>query len=299
MLDVVVLTDERYIDPKERNPYISNVLMEDQLVLDELERRGIKTKKLAWSDATFDWSDTRYALFRTTWDYAERFPEFSDWLMEASLKTKLLNDYDTIVWNLDKHYLSDLADKGVHVVETMFLEPKDSRTLKELHSETGWTHTVLKPSISAAAKDTYELTSATFPDHEKRFAELIENESMMLQPFQEDVIKRGELSLIVIGGRYTHAVLKVAKKGDFRVQDDFGGSVADYEPTEQEIDLALRAVQACDPTPLYARVDIVIDNEGKPAVSELELIEPELWFRRNTIAAAMLAAEVERVLQKS
>ena len=33
------------------------------------------------------------------------------------------------------------------------------------------------------------------------------------------------------------------------------------------------------PIPLYARVDIILNNENEAVVMELELIEPELWFR--------------------
>jgi len=42
--------------------------------------------------------------------------------------------------------------------------------------------------------------------------------------------------------------------------------------------------------PDYARVDMIWDNEGQPAVSEVELIEPELWFRMASSAALRLAA---------
>lgn len=297
MLDVVILTDERYVNPKKRNAYIDNVIKEDQLVLDAISKRGLSGKKVAWSDDSFDWTQTKMALFRTTWDYAEKFTAFSDWLMEVSMKSRLINDYETVVWNLDKHYLQDLKDKGVNVVETYFIEPGDTRTLKELHETLGWTDTVLKPAISAAAKDTFKLNPDTISDHEERYAYLIKDETMMLQPFQEDVLKRGELSLMVIGGAYTHAVLKVAKPGDFRVQDDFGGTVEDYTPSQAEIDLALAAVQACDTLPLYARVDIVTDNNGTPAVSELELVEPEMWFRNNEEAAERLADEVVKLLK--
>lgn len=297
MYDVVILTDERYVDPKKRNEYINNVIKEDQLVMDALERLGFRTKKIAWSDASFDWTLTKVALFRTTWDYAEKFNQFSDWLMEVSLKTRLVNDYETIIWNLDKHYLADLKEKGVNIVETYFIEPGDNRTLQELHHELGWEHTVLKPAISAAAKDTFKLSPENIADHEDRYAYLVKDESMMLQPFQDDVLKRGELSLMLIGDTYTHAVLKVAKPGDFRVQDDFGGTVEDYKPTQAEIDLAIAAVKACDYTPpLYARVDIVNDNNGNPAVSELELVEPEMWFRKNEKAAEMLAEKIKNLL---
>lgn len=295
MYDVIVLTDERYVDPEERNEYVENVLLEDQLVLDALSNVGLNTIKVAWSDPEFDWSSATYLLFRTTWDYAERFTEFSDWLLEVSLKTKLINAYDLIVWNLDKHYLNDLKDKSVNVVETYFIEPGDKRTLKELHEELGWERTVLKPSVSAAAKDTYKLSLDNLSEHEGIYKKLIKNESMMLQPFQNSVVERGEISLMVMGATYTHAVLKVAKKGDFRVQDDFGGSVHDYQPTQEEIDLAIASVKACDPKPLYSRVDIINDNDGKPAISELELVEPELWFRNETKAAELLAREVKKL----
>lgn len=297
MFDVVILTDERYVNPTKKSEYIDNVITEDRLVMDGLEKRGLKTKKVAWSDSSFDWSSTRMALFRTTWDYAEKFTAFSDWLMEVSMKTKLVNDYETIIWNLDKHYLDDLKNEGVRVVETYFIEPRDQRTLLELHQELGWENTVLKPAISAAAKDTFKLNPENLSEHEELYAELIRDETMMIQPFQNDVVSRGEISLMLIGGEYTHAVLKVAKPGDFRVQDDFGGTVEEYTPTQEEIDLAVVAVNACEQTPIYARVDIVNDNNGKPAVSELELVEPEMWFRKNHQSAEKLASEIHKLLK--
>ncbi len=295
MFDVVILTDERFINPKKRTDYVDNVIIEDGLVMEALNALGLQTKKVAWSDPSFNWSQTRVALFRTTWDYAEKFTEFSDWLMQVSMKTKLVNDYETVIWNLDKHYMEDLQNAGVNIVETYFIEPGDERSLQDIHAELGWENTVLKPSISAAAKDTFKITMENRPGLEKLYKELIKDESMMLQPFQNSVIERGEISLMLIGGTYTHAVLKVAKPGDFRVQDDFGGTVEDYKPNQAEIDLAVAAVAACEIKPLYARVDIVNDNNGNPAVSELELVEPEMWFRLNEKAAGMLAGEIKKL----
>ena len=295
MFDVVILTDERFVNPTQQSQHVDNVIKEDGLVMEALEGHSLKTKKVAWSDASFDWSSTKIALFRTTWDYAEKFTEFSDWLMEVSMKTKLVNDYETIIWNLDKHYLDDLKNEGVNIVETCFLEPGDQRSLQEIHTELGWERTVLKPAISAAAKDTFKLNLDDLEEYEEQYASLIQDESMLLQPFQDDVINRGEISLMLIGGVYTHAVLKVAKPGDFRVQDDFGGTVEDYIPTQAEIDLAVAACNACEYTPQYARVDIVNDNDGNPAVSELELVEPEMWFRKNENAAKLLADQIKKL----
>ena len=70
-------------------------------------------------------------------------------------------------------------------------------------------------------------------------------------------------------------------KGDYRVQDDFGGTIHDYQALEKEKLFAEMVVRACDPSPYYARVDLVWDNNNELAVGELELIEPELWFRKS------------------
>ena len=37
---------------------------------------------------------------------------------------------------------------------------------------------------------------------------------------------------------------------------------------------------------------MIRDNQGKLAVTELELIEPELWFRKYPFAAEMMADAV-------
>ena len=97
---------------------------------------------------------------------------------------------------------------------------------------------------------------------------------------------------MVMGGQFTHAVLKVAKPGDFRVQDDFGGSVHDYQPTQAEMNFAEKAVSFCSPSPSLARVDIIRDNNDELAIIELEMIEPELWFRLNPKAADVLAEAI-------
>ena len=119
---------------------------------------------------------------------------------------------------------------------------------------------------------------------------------MLFQEFLNNIITQGEISLILIGGKYTHAVKKIAKKGDFRVQDDHGGRVEKYTPTKEEILFAENCLIASPFKPKYARVDIVYDNNNKPSLSELELIEPELWFRNYPLAAEKLAEEISNLV---
>lgn len=286
--DIVILTDREHAYPKEINAYTKNVITEDALLQNALGKLGLNVLRLSW-DADFDWSTTKCVVFRTTWDYFNRFQEFSTWLNKVSKQTMLINSEALIRWNIDKHYLLDLQKNGVNIAETYFIETNTAISLQELHQQLDWTETVLKPCISGGSRHTYKLNTVNLNEHEAIFKELIKNEAMMLQPFQHNIVTQGEVSMMVFNGKFTHAVLKKAKAGDFRVQDDFGGSVHVYNPTSAEIAFAEKTVNACFELPLYARVDIFNNNQNNIALAELEIIEPELWFRNHPAAAEKLA----------
>ncbi|WP_108247031.1 ATP-grasp domain-containing protein [Muricauda brasiliensis] len=303
--DVVVLTDHRYVSPKKSTPYVENVLLEDQLVVDALNNKGLKVTRKAWDDPNFDWSTTKYALFRTTWDYFDRFEEFSLWLEKASNQTQFINSKKLIYWNIDKHYLQDLSNIGVNVPNTLFVEQGSDKSLADAiahakSEEVFLTDTfILKPCVSGAARHTYKLDDSTVAEHESIFSELIKEEAMMLQEFQHHIVSEGEISMMLFNGEFTHAVLKIAKTGDFRVQDDFGGTVHPYSPSADQIAFAKSVVFAAPELPMYARVDIFKDNQGKWALAELEIFEPELWFRLHPEAADTLAIGIkEHLFQK-
>ena len=289
--DVVIATCDKYVAPTNITPYVQNVLTEDQILLSAMEAKGLSVTKKSWSDPDFDWSSTNKVLIRTTWDYFERFEEWQQWLDLVSEKSTLINPVDLVRWNMDKHYLGDLQKRGINIPETHYIEKGTITTLKELQAKTGWEQIILKPCVSGASRHTYKLNVNNVEVHEAIFQKLIQNEAFMLQPFQKNIVN-GEISLMVMAGQFTHAVLKVAKPGDFRVQDDFGGTVHDYQPTQAEMDFAEKAVAACSPSPALARVDIIRDNHDQLAIIELEMIEPELWFRLNPKAAEVLAGAI-------
>lgn len=287
--DIALLTDSRYVAPPNPTWYEQNILKEDELLTAALMRRGLKVTRTKWNDDGFDWRQTRAAVFRTTWDYFHRFSEFKDWLERVSSETQLINPLSTIRWNMDKHYLLDLQAAGIGIPPTMFIEQGDHRTLQEILNGTGWNEYILKPAVSGAARHTYRFMKNDSATLEHIFSELIGKEAMLLQEFQQNIISRGEIALMCFGGKFTHAVLKKAKPGDFRVQDDFGGSVHHYAPTDEEILFSENVVAQCSPVPVYARVDLIWDNENRLCVSELEVIEPELWMRNHLPAAEAFA----------
>lgn len=285
--DFVILTDDNFVKPPTAKTEMG--WKEDNLLRAALEKQGFKVARKSWSDPDFNWAQTEAVIFRTTWDYFDRFAEWQAWLERVSAQTRLINPIELVRWNMDKHYLRDLQSQGINIPETRYIEIGEQTTLTSLHEETGWIETILKPCVAGSARHTYRLDHGSLAKHEAIFQQLISKEAMMLQPFQHNVVSQGEVSLMVMGGICTHAVIKKAKAGDFRVQDNFGGSVGLYQPNKEEMAFAERAVAACASLPAYARVDIIRDNDDQLALIEIELIEPELWFRLRPEAANTLA----------
>ncbi len=114
----------------------------------------------------------------------------------------------------------------------------------------------------------------------------------MLQPYMERIEKDGEVSLIFIEDEYTHAVVKWPAHGDYRVQEELGGSLRFTQVDCDTVELARDIVEASGTDPLYARVDLVPDSAGNLHLMELELIEPELFLRFEPTAIEALVTAI-------
>ena len=294
--DIALLTEHRFgaAAAPAGDRFFGNILRDDELLADALRELDLSAVRVDWSRPDIDWSRFRRAVFRTTWDYFHRFDEFTAWLDRVEGETQLCNEPSIIRWNIDKHYLADLEAKGIAIVPCRFVERGSEAPLPALLAEAGWAEAIVKPCVSGGARHTYRVNRGNAAELEPIVRQLLATESLILQPFQDDILRNGEDTLMVLNGRFTHAVRKMAKAGDFRVQDDHGGTVHDHEPTQAQIELAERAMAACDPAPVYGRVDMVRDNEGRMAVMEVELVEPELWLRHHPPAARAMAAGIAK-----
>lgn len=291
--DVALLTDRRYTasvaDPDDW--YLANILADDGLLSEALLARGLSSARVDWADRSVDWSAFGAAVFRTTWDYYDRQAEFAAWLDTVAPATRLVNDAATVRWNLDKHYLADLAAAGVPTVPTRFLEPGAEAALGRMLVAEGWREGVVKPAVSGGARHTYRFDADSADSVAALVEPLLAEEAFLVQPFAPDILVHGEDTLVIIDGRFTHALTKRARPGDFRVQDDHGGTIHSCTPSEEQILLATAAMAVRGGT-AYGRVDMVRLPEGRFAVMELELIEPELWLRRHPPAARVLAEAI-------
>ena len=76
------------------------------------------------------------------------------------------------------------------------------------------------------------------------------------------------------------------------MQDDHGGTIHEYEASSEEIQFVQNVMAKCKSVPVYGRVDVTWDNDDNLALVELEIIEPELWFRESVKSPEMLADAV-------
>ncbi|MEV8591584.1 hypothetical protein [Streptomyces sp. NPDC052012] len=247
-----------------------------------LEAAGAEASAVVWDHDGVDWGRFDLAVIRSTWDYSWRAAEFTAWAERCGKATRLANPADVVRWNADKRYLGELAAAGVPVVETRYIAAGDPLGLP---SDGEF---VVKPTSGAGARFAARYT----PDeHDTAVRQLrrmhAEGFTAMVQPYVRSIDTAGERALQFFGGSLLHAsrkgaVLAPGTAYDARKVPHPG--LTSWTPTAAELAVAERALAAVPGAPelLYARVDLVDGDDGRPRVMELELVEPNLFLSLHT-----------------
>jgi hypothetical protein len=258
----------------------------DGLLADALRRLGATVVSAPW-DTVDPAREQGVVCLRSTWDYHLRWGEFREWVRGFGSNRGLWNPAITVLWNADKLYLRDLATAGVALPRTAWFEPGERPAVPALLEQWGETRAVLKPRVSATAFGTH-VVSRDRALGEADWAPL-ERTGCLLQVFVPEIQSRGEVSLVFLGGSFSHAMLKRPRADDFRVQMDFGGTLETTTAADSTIEFGERVLAAAAQPWLYARVDLVV-TDASPVLMELELIEPDLFLTPG--AAARLAGSL-------
>jgi O-ureido-D-serine cyclo-ligase len=265
-------------------------------LLAALEAAGADATVADWDDPDVDWAAYGLALLRSTWDYAERLPEFLAWADRTAKLTALINPPAVIRWNTDKHYLAELARAGVPVVPTRFVEPDEhgARELDRFLTEEGVGEWVVKPAVGAGSRDAARYGRGEERVSAAHVARLLEaGRSVILQPYLDQVDHHGETALMYFGGRFSHAIRKgpLLRPGSGPTPALFAQEeITPRTPSAEELRVAERVLAALPfATPLYARVDLVRSQDGKPCLLEVELTEPSLFFVHSADAVRRFA----------
>ena len=252
-----------------------------------LKSNGAEVSIVDWDDAAIEWSRFDLVVLRSCWDYTERIVEFLGWAECIGRLTRLLNPLDVVRWNTDKHYLAELAEKGIAIVPSFFVEPGSNATdslQSFLDQQPDCAELVIKPAIGAGSRDTQRHGRARTEAAIAHMTRLLDGgRSVLVQPYLDRVDEAGETALIHFDGQFSHAI----RKGPL-LRPDEGPTTELYaseqidprEASAEERELAAEVLSALpfEVMPAYARVDLIRDADGNPVLLELELIEPSLFF---------------------
>ncbi len=251
----------------------ARLISDDLGLVSAATKAGLTFQPAIWDQAQ-DWSNFHAVIIRTPWDYFERKDEFLAVLQTIKAGgAKLFNPLETVQWNLDKKYLFELQRLGLPVPRTVLLKQETPAA-----GLSGLSEVVVKPLVSAGGFETHHLKAADYQSFNWQRLPW-DGFEFMAQEFLPAILTEGEYSFVFFDGEFSHALRKTPKQGECRVQDDHGGSVHAYAASAQDIAEASAIVRRLPIDHLYCRVDLARHPNGKLMIMEIELIEPELFFR--------------------
>ncbi len=265
---------------------------DDRYAVDALARRGRSVAPAIWNDPSVDWSRAGICVIRSTWDYHLDRPAFLAWAERVAALGPLWNPLPVVRWNSHKGYLRDLEQRGAPVVPTDWLPAGHAADVGAALREREWLRAVIKPAVGLATRGVLmvDLERDGAAAAQSHVDALLREHDVLLQPFLPSVERYGERALVFIDGAYSHAVQKTAFQPLAAAGD--AGEVL-VEADAEEIAVA-SAVAAMAPRPvLYARVDLVRGEDGRPLVIEFELVEPSLFLSLYPPAAERFAVALD------
>ena len=269
---------------------LSNFQSYDNLIVKPFKNLGWECEFIPWDSNSINWDDYEAVIIRSTWDYQQKEKLFFKTLqsIEASTAT-LYNSLDTVKWNINKRYLIELERKNISIIPTKFYDSFDFDIVSQLFSFFNENKLIIKPCVSANADDTFILEQNKMENLKSVLKNTFSQKNFLVQPFIKNIKSEGEYSLIYFGNRLSHVLLKTPKNGDFRVQEEHGGSLKKInKPESSLIDFGNKVMQTIPYQCLYSRVDVVRDGNNY-LLMEVELIEPSLYFNMDPKSPQMFA----------
>jgi glutathione synthase/RimK-type ligase-like ATP-grasp enzyme len=238
--------------------------------------RGVSVERAPWDDVDVDWSDARCTVLRSPWDYVDRLDEFLAWIDAAGARTSVWNPPALVRWNTHKAYLLELASAGAPVVPTVLLPRGSAASLDGIADARGWDAMVVKPAVGIGGHGAarVEVGDAHGQDH---LDALLAGGDTLVQPYAHAIERDGELSIVLVDARATHAVRKTPAAGDFRIHEHHGGRLVADDLGRAPVGLAERVAGILPAPALYARVDLVRFGTDWH-VLEVEVTEPRLYL---------------------
>lgn len=259
---------------------------------DALADRGMDPQIKVWNEPGINWDEQGIVVVRSVIDYAENRRGFLRW---AAGLPRILNSYDVLEWNSDKHYLTELAKRGLPTIPTSWLKAEEKYEKRQVHARfPAFGDFVLKPTVSSGVRDIGRYDAEDLRSRQAAITQAMDllgdDRDIMIQRYQEEIDTQGEMSLIFLNGLLSHAVRKEALLSPSQVTDQEIAEVRvqPIEVTAEQLrwgEQIRRAIHhyvrhriGRDDQFLFNRVDVVPDGQGSFLVMEIALVDADLYL---------------------
>ncbi|ELT88804.1 hypothetical protein CAPTEDRAFT_200641, partial [Capitella teleta] len=244
-------------NPDRSLPRIESRISGDEFLVNELRRQGFLVAIHPWDCRDVRWENFCVVIIRKTWDYHLKYDAFLEWIrcLEHS-GVKVVNPPHVLRWNINKHYLKHLSEEGVAITPTRFVEKGEALSLKSIMQK--WPRIVLKPVVGLNGYQVIKIfDKEDIAAKQEAFQAMLNGsqDGVMVQPYMPGADT--ELSLIFIGGKYSHAIRLQPGESESRDHRE----IVRCHPHADAMAVANSAIKACPwkQAPVYARVDLVED----------------------------------------
>ncbi|MEQ9563690.1 MAG: hypothetical protein RLN69_14325 [Woeseiaceae bacterium] len=259
------------------------------LAFEPMAALGWRCEWVPWKTPGVDWNNCDAVYIAAPWDYPQDLPRFMGVLGDIDASSAILvNDLSLVKWSISKTYLRDLESRGAAIVPSRWFDAWTDAVLEECFDAFG-ENIIAKPVVSTNATDTFLIAQPVAEALRTQLQKTFAARPFVVQPFIDAIRSEGEFSLFYFGRDFSHAIQKVPKRGDFRVQEEHGAEIIAVEPQAALRKTGDFVMSLVDPLPVYCRCDFVRDAKGGFLVMELELIEPSMYLRMHREAPQRFA----------
>lgn len=268
----------------------------DRLLGLALGRLDYMVTPCIWNDSKVKWSDFDTVVMRSAWDYHLTYPEFLDWLGRIeNTGVPVFNSLPLMRWNSHKSYLPDLEKKGVEIIPTVLIRRGGYIDRDVIRDRFGSGLIVVKPAVGTSGSGVIRHRSDDHRAINASVNRLLRHTDVLLQEYFPEIESTGELSLVYLGGKFSHAVEKLPRHGEFRVQAHLGVRERIVGISRGLLTQADGIMSALAARTLYSRIDGVVRN-GRLYLMELELVEPNLFIDLAPHTADIFARKLMELL---
>lgn len=254
--------------------------------------RGVEFETAYWDEMDLAERGFDAALIRSCWDYHQRAEQFLACL-EAHERAgvRVFNSSSSVRWNARKAYLKEM---GPAAIETIWVERADGRVVAQAFDALDASEIVVKPQVGAGSIEVVRLKRNAWSEADLRDGP---RGAAMIQPYLRSIETEGERSLFWFGGRFSHAIRKAPHAGGWLANIP-GKTDFFAEPAPPAAMAAAESARARAPAGLlYVRIDLVLGDDGKWRVIEIEAIEPYLFLDFAPEAADFFVDAIARLLE--